>query len=149
MRIYIDMDGVLCDFMGAYRKYKDTHEFPQSKIGIFKDLDPLPGAIESFKLLFYLYDVWILTRPSFRNLHCYTEKAEWVKNHLGQEALEKMIISGDKSLLKGDILIDDTNNANQDKFEGLWIRFGDNGSKDWPSVIRFVHDYYEFVHAKV
>jgi 5'(3')-deoxyribonucleotidase len=67
---------------------------------------------------------------------------------LGEEALKKLIISCDKSLLKGDILIDDTNNANQDKFDGIWIHFGNKGHEDWSSVLRFVHDYYEFVHVK-
>lgn len=36
----------------------------------------MPGAIESFKKLQEKYDVWILTRLSFRNVNCYTEKAQ-------------------------------------------------------------------------
>jgi len=137
------MDGVLCDFMGGFRKYASEYEFPQSKVGMFRELDPLPGAIEAFKELYSKYDVWILTRPSFKNLHCYTEKAEWVKNHLGEDVLEKTIIAGDKSLVIGDILIDDQINAGQCDFIGLFIRFGHGEFKDWTAVLSSVHEYYQ------
>jgi 5'(3')-deoxyribonucleotidase len=58
------------------------------------------------------YDVWILTRPSYKNIN-YSEKAQWVLNHLGYDVQEKTIMCGDKSLLKGDYLIDDEGNADK------------------------------------
>jgi 5'(3')-deoxyribonucleotidase len=50
------------------------------------------------------YDVWILTRPSYKNINSYSEKAQWVLNHLGYDVQEKTIMCGDKSLLKEIIL---------------------------------------------
>jgi 5'(3')-deoxyribonucleotidase len=140
-RVYIDMDGVLCNFFGAFIEIRDgepTRKFPQSKIGFFKNLEPMPGAIESFKKLQEQYDVWILTRPSFKNINCFTEKAEWVLEHLGFEVLEKTIMCGDKSLLKGDYLIDDNGDNGQPEFEGEWIEFGSEEFPDWSAVIDYL-----------
>ena len=53
-RLYVDMDGVLCNFRGAfdnYRKETPEQKYPQSKWGFFLKLEPIPGAIESFNLL--------------------------------------------------------------------------------------------------
>src|ERR1035437_10007771 len=119
-RIYIDMDGVLCRFYEAARKAlqeNPNQPYPQSQWGFFLKLNPVVDAIESFKYLSKHYDVWILTRPSTRNVNCYTEKAQWVWDHLGYHAVEKLIFSCDKNLLKGDYLIDD----NIWEFEGEHI----------------------------
>lgn len=140
-RVYVDLDGVLCDFYGAAKKAlleNPTQKYPQSQWGFFLKLKEIPDAIDSVKKLSINYDVWILTRPSFRNVNCYTEKAQWIWDHLGYEFLEKTIFSGDKSLLKGDYLIDDQNNANQDKFSGEWIHFGSEKFPDWNSVKKYL-----------
>lgn len=75
--MYIDMDGVLCDFYNAARKHiseNPDQKFPQSKLGFFLNLKPMEGAIDAFKKLSEKYDVWILTRPSSRNVNCYSER---------------------------------------------------------------------------
>jgi 5'(3')-deoxyribonucleotidase len=50
-------------------------------------------------------------------------------------------LCGDKSLLKGDYLIDDEGNAGQDRFEGEWLHFG-KGNKypDWKSIMKYLND---------
>lgn len=139
--VYVDMDGVLCDFYGAVKKaliQNPKQKYPQSKWGFFLKLEEIEGAIDGFKKLQEKYDVWILTRPSFMNVNCYTEKAQWVWDHLGYDVLEKTIIAGDKSLLIGDYLIDDQNNANQDKFKGEWIHFNSDKFKNWNDVIQYL-----------
>lgn len=141
-RIFCDMDNVLCDFKKAvtnnFRPATPTEEkYPQSKPGFFILMEPLPNAIESMTKLQENHDVWILTRPSFFNLHCYTEKAIWVRNHLGYEMQKKLILCGDKSLLKGDFLIDDDIGAGQEDFEGQLIRFGKYPYSDWLSVMGY------------
>lgn len=140
-QIYIDMDGTLCDFFGPFLKSRQENpslEFPHSKIGYFKELLPLPGAIDAFNELKKYYDVWILTRPSFKNIHCFTEKAEWVLEYLGYDSLEKLVICGDKSLLKGDYLIDDNGQNGQGEFEGEWIHFDTDKYPDWDSVLKYL-----------
>lgn len=140
------MDGVLCDFYGGARKEMEDNpvqKFPQSKWGFFLGLKEIPNAINSINLLKEKYDVWILTRPSFQNLNCYTEKAKWVLDHLGEDMLKKMIISEDKSLVKGDYLIDDQNNANQSKFEGEWLEFGSDKFPNWKSITDYLLGYFD------
>lgn len=140
-RIYIDMDGVLCNFRKAHQEAllkNPLQPFPQSQWGFFLYLEEIPGAIEAFKKLQGKYDVWILTKPSFYNVNCFTEKAQWVLDHLGFDVLEKTIMSGDKSLLKGDYLIDDMNTDKQSEFEGEWIEFGSFKFPDWTSVINYL-----------
>lgn len=146
--IYVDMDNVLCDFNNALlsrflenRQLKELsieQQYPQSKVGFFLNLEEMPDAIESFKKLQEKYDVWILTRPSFMNVLCYTEKAQWVLNHLGFDVLKQTIMAGNKSLLKGDYLIDDMNTDHQSEFEGQWIEFGSERFPNWKSVIEYL-----------
>ena len=140
-RVYIDMDGVLCNFYKATKKAlseNPNQKYPQSQWGFFLRLEEIPGAIDAFNELKKSYDVWILTRPSFKNVNCYTEKAQWVCDHLGYDALEKTIMSGDKSLLKGDYLIDDDLNANQERFEGELIKFSSDRFKNWSDVLEYL-----------
>ena len=49
--------------------------------------------------------------------------------------VERLVISPDKSLLKGDYLIDDIlHGKGQDSFEGKLIHFGSNEYPDWSAV---------------
>lgn len=134
-RIYIDMDRTLVDYDKGFAARRAIQEFPQSKEGFWYNLEPMPGAIESFNYLFNKYDVWILTRPSFHNLNCYSEKAKWVRDNLGFEAQKKTILCGDKSLVKGHFLIDDHHKDGQTEFEGKWIQIGNEKYPDWNTVV--------------
>lgn len=143
--IHIDMDRTLVDYDKGFNYWASEYEFPQSRIGFWRDLEPLPGAIDSYIELTRKHDVWILTRPSFNNLNCYNEKAEWVRNHLGFEAQRKTIFCGDKSLLKGDILIDDFNGHGQEEFEGLWIQIGNKKHPTWNEVMKTISEYESII----
>jgi 5'(3')-deoxyribonucleotidase len=101
-------------------------------------LEEIPGAIEGFRKLEEKYDLWILTRPSFRNVNCYTEKAQWIWDHLGFDIVEKTIMAPNKSFLKGDYLIDDMGNAGQEEFEGEWIHFKTEKFPDWETVTEYL-----------
>jgi 5'(3')-deoxyribonucleotidase len=137
--VYVDMDDTLCDFMGPFKSGEYKLKFPQSKVGFFLSLEPLEFAIEGVKILQTKYDVWILTRPSIKNTHCYTEKAEWIKKYFGEDMLNKMILCPDKSLVKGDFLIDDDIKHGQTDFEGEHIHFmTDEKFTNWKSVVEYL-----------
>ena len=112
-KIFVDMDDTLCDFSGAHKAATDKEpgiKWPQCQYDFFRTLKPLPGAVDTFKKLERYYDMYILTRPSVDNPMCFTEKAVWVRDNLGQEYMRKLIICSEKGLLgeKGnDILIDE------------------------------------------
>lgn len=127
------MDDTLCNFTGASESAKrkfPAQQFPQAQMDFFRKLDPIDDAIPSIQLLGEYYDVWILSRPSYMNPLCYTEKRLWVEDHLGLEWCKKLILCPDKSLLKGEWLIDD---VAWPEFEGTQILFG--GEKNWAFVL--------------
>jgi len=135
------MDGVLCDYVGAHNKATTlcpSIKYPQSQYGFFRNLKPLPNAIEAFSVLFMHADVYILTAPSVKNPLSYSEKREWVETHLGVEVTEKLIMSPNKGLSKGDYLIDDMiSGKGQDKFEGKLIHFGSDEFPNWNKVLEY------------
>jgi 5'-nucleotidase len=139
--IYVDMDGVLADFIKDFDKQRAENPeqlYPQSQYGFFMNLEPIKDSIESFKELEKFFDMWILTRPSVQNPLCYTEKAIWIKEKLGFDIQRKTIMCCDKSLLKGDFLIDDALEHGQSEFEGELIHFGSPKFPDWKSVVDYL-----------
>jgi len=139
--IYIDMDGVLCDFDGAMTRDKETYPdavYPQSREGFYRGLRPIEGAIAAMDTLLKSANVkpYILTSPSIYNPLSYTEKRLWVEDHLGFEWVKRLIISPDKSLLIGDVLIDDhIEGRGQENFNGRLIHFGSPRFQNWANVI--------------
>ncbi len=134
-RVYVDMDGVLCNFAKSYMNKinkNPKNQYPHAECDFFRKLEPIQDAIESIKDMNLKYDVWILTRPSIKNPLCYTEKRLWVEDHLGFGWCKKLILCLDKSLMKGDYLIDD--NPWPD-FEGKVILFGSEKYPSWKEVL--------------
>lgn len=132
------MDDTLCHFERAFHKavaLNPKQPYPQSQWGFFLGLEPYEGAIEGFRKLEEKYDVWILTKPSTKNLNCYTEKAKWIYDHFGQDIVDKLIICPDKALLKGDYLIDDKIWSD---FEGEQIHFLSDEYPNWEAVVNYL-----------
>ncbi|MBA6253130.1 MULTISPECIES: 5' nucleotidase, NT5C type [unclassified Colwellia] len=147
MIVYIDMDDVLCDYTTAFNNaIEETPNiaFPQSQYGFYANLAPIIGAIESVQKLINLekFDPYILTAPSTRNPFSYTEKRVWIEKYFGIEFTEKLIISPNKGLLKGDILIDDLiSGRGQENFEGKIMQFGSVNYLDWKTVMVQLESY--------
>lgn len=140
--VYVDMDDVLCDFSKAHAASLATNPgiaFPQSQYGFFAALEPIDDAIESVQQLIAdpRFEIYILTAPSYMNPMCYTEKRVWIEEYFGIEFTKNLIISYNKALLKGDILIDDRSSGNgQDKFDGELIQFGTSVYANWKVVMQ-------------
>ena len=80
----------------------------------------------------------MLTAPSKLQPHCYTEKRLWIEKHFDYEFTERLIISSNKSLLKGDYLIDDyAEGKGQENFQGKLIQFATENCPNWQSVMEY------------
>lgn len=140
------MDDVLCDYSSAFKEavFKTPSiAFPQSQYGFYANLLPIKDAIESVKRLIESskFDPYILTAPSTLNPLSYTEKRVWIEKYFSIEFTEKLIISPNKGLLKGDILIDDrTCGRGQENFEGKLIQFGSADFANWQSVMHYLNN---------
>ncbi len=137
MIILVDMDDVLADFDGEfYKRWREIHpekfhipldrrknfyikeEYPEDLIplvteiyyseGFIKSLPEIPGGIQAVKKLKEKgHEIFICTSPLMQYKNCVREKYEWIEEHLGYDWTLKLILTRDKTLVKGDILIDD------------------------------------------
>ena len=137
--IYVDMDDVLCKFSEALEKQRtEKQKFPHHGAGFYGKVEPIHNAITAFKYLeMQGHTVRIATAPSTQNPETYTGKVYWVRRHMGQEWVPKMIIIDEKDRLIGDYLIDDrTEKHGQDRFKGELIHMPLD--RDWNSVIELI-----------
>eukprot|EP00929_Paragymnodinium_shiwhaense_P062745 TRINITY_DN31330_c0_g1_i1.p2 TRINITY_DN31330_c0_g1~~TRINITY_DN31330_c0_g1_i1.p2 ORF type:complete len:114 (-),score=22.53 TRINITY_DN31330_c0_g1_i1:49-390(-) len=70
-----------------------------------------------------LLEVFICTAPIVRSRYCHQEKVEWVRFHFGAEGdqwVQRIIITSDKSMVNGDILIDDAPKAKASVLRPSW-----------------------------
>ncbi len=138
--LIVDMDNTLCDYKKGFRHHSNQYpslKFPQSQPGLYISLEPFSGALETYRWLHNhpCAEVFILTAPSIKNPHSYSEKRLWVENHLGMEVVERLIISPHKGLNRGDYLIDDCDSGKgQERFEGALIQFGSSEYPNWQAV---------------
>lgn len=140
--LHVDMDNVLCAYGEAFTAAKVANpdvRFPQGKIGFFRNLPPIDGAIEAVNRLRERFQVYVLTAPSVRNPHSYSEKRLWIEDHFDYQMAERLIISPDKGLVHGDFLIDDmAKGRGQDRFQGELIQFGTHAFRDWKLVLDYL-----------
>ncbi len=134
--ILVDQDNVIADQFGLfharlkeqrpdiYATYRGSdHEFQFEKNfdtphteeiwnirrekGFFRALTPIPGAIQALNHLESVgCEVFIVTAP-IRTPHSASEKLEWIASHLGDAWVHRTILTRDKTLVQGDVLIDD------------------------------------------
>jgi len=133
MRILLDMDGVVADFMGPWLKQynyltgekvtlNDIHGLNTKKyvgdpftlnkikdsVGFIRNLPPLPGAIDGVETLHRLgHDVVFVSNGT----NCPTsghEKRDWLKFYFSKLwQFPKLVLTYHKYLVKGDCLVDD------------------------------------------
>ena len=139
--VYIDMDGVLCDYGAFLEKMtsKGMNKFQVFKmLGVFEDLNPIQGAVNAFHLLDQYFDVYILSTPLWSNPDSWKGKRIWVEKYLGKAAKKKLILSHNKGLMKGKYLIDDREANGVLDFEGEHIKFGEEEFSNWQDVLNYL-----------
>ncbi len=80
-----------------------------SQPGFFIAFQPVEGAIQAVReMLADGLSVFFCTAPlPLQYETCVAEKYAWVRKHLGEEFLSKIIVTRDKTVIKGAVLIDD------------------------------------------
>ena len=135
--ILVDQDGVLADHNGyflhilkhrrpdifsSYRGATIAYEIEQNfapeyaddikalrlEKGFFANLPAIPGGKDALlDIINAGFAVRICTAPTWEHVYCVPEKLAWLDTHFGREFASRAIITRDKTLVIGDILIDD------------------------------------------
>ena len=139
--LLLDMDGPLADFdqrfwelcqqndwpldidslddPGRHRFMTDNLTFPQHRRAArnvindtnwFAYLPVTEGATEGVPELMEHFDVWVCTKPLEANRWCRDDKAMWIARHF-PGLLDRLIITPNKGLVHGDVLLDDAPKA--------------------------------------
>lgn len=142
-RLIVDIDGVLADIYGQFRKFELEdfgHNQDLSKItgkleeeafvngeiymatqGFFRHVAVIKGSVEAIEKLNQTHDLFIVSAATkFPN--SMAEKQEWLLEHFPFITWEQIVFCGTKEIIKGDIMIDD-HFKNLDKFYGQTILF--------------------------
>ena len=139
------MDNVLVDFQSGISKLsKEVINEYDSNLdevpNIFSLMEPLEGAIDSFKILSQKFDTYILSTAPWKNSSAWTDKVKWVQKYLGESAYKRLILTHHKNLNHGDYLIDDRTKNGAGEFKGELIQFGTDKFPDWKSVCSYLLD---------
>lgn len=145
--LYIDMDGVIADFIGEMAiiaPYLDLGEGPDYEERgrqlrlvcadhptIFHDLKPIDGAIEAVKDLYKHFDIYFLSTPMWSLPESYSGKRIWLEKHFGHDAFNRLILTCRKDLNIGDFLVDDSTRNGAGQFKGEHIHFGSGFFPTW------------------
>ena len=78
--------------------------------GFFRNLPVIAGSVEALRLLSERYNVFICTSPLWRYENCVLEKFQWLEQHFGFILTTKVVLTRDKTMVRGDVLVDDKPN---------------------------------------
>lgn len=139
--LLIDLDGVLCNFDKRVDELK-AKGITMNKLwahpDAYKDLEPITGAVEAWKMLQEKYDTYILSTPPWSAPNAWAEKRIWVEKFLGPTAKKKLILCHNKGIVKGKYLIDDRVANGVEDFEGEHIHFGTEKFIDWAAILVYL-----------
>lgn len=119
----VDMDGTLCDYHNALKKgiadvFGDKAEkietsirekvetLVKSQAGWYRNLKPLPLGLAIYRMLREIgFQIVICSKGSKWSKNSWTEKTEWVAEHLDEDVL--MNLTQVKQLVYGRVFVDD------------------------------------------
>lgn len=149
------MDNTIADFEGSVRTecerrgcafptVRDTFEMTgepdavfrdiATKPGFFENLVPISGALDALQEMKAAgIDVWLCTSPMRSSNYCVLEKYAWVIKHLGMSWTGHIILTKDKTLISGDVLIDDKIQRGCEQRPG-WVQicFAQSYNREYP-----------------
>lgn len=172
LRIIIDMDDVLADankkilenfnlingtdlksdFFNDISYYDYVHQYNYAPVrqklfepGFFVNLDVIEDAVEVVRELHGKHEVFIVSAAmEFPN--SLIEKYIWLGQHFPFISWQNIVLCGDKSIVKGDVMIDD-HEKNLVNFEGKALLFDAMHNKTLKGYHRLmnwkeVHQYF-------
>ncbi|SCC05272.1 5' nucleotidase, NT5C type [Weissella bombi] len=108
---------------------------PDQIPGIFRDLKPLPGAVDGiFKLANY-YDLYILSTAPWENPSSWQDKINWLTEYFGNDEnspfYKKVVLTHKKNLVKmpSSMLLDDrpyhgASDWDDKEIDSFWLQYG-------------------------
>lgn len=89
--------------------------------GFFAGLPPMEGGLRALNEMRDAgLNVLLCTAPVLTSRYCAAEKFGWVENHLGPDWLARIVLTTDKTVVKGDVLIDDKPRISGSQTEPEW-----------------------------
>ena len=95
--LYIDLDGVVADFVSAMnahplRHTPPYHEDPDTIPGLFRNLEPLKDAVDSVNKLLdsKKYEVYFLSTAPCGNTSAWSDKRIWLEEQFGDKINRKL-----------------------------------------------------------
>jgi 5'-nucleotidase len=127
-----EIDGVhqqtkryLVDHLSPRRAQRGRARWFLEQEGWFRNLPVMPGAVDGIAEMEDAgWDVWVCTKPLEDNPWCASEKFQWLCEYF-PSLKKKLIIAPDKSLIKGDFLLDDAHK----------VRWLESGRAEWEPVM--------------
>lgn len=152
--VYVDLDGVLAEFpeslsdvdpsiADSCRQWcEETGEHHSDFEGLFATLTAKEGADDAIYRLSRKFKVYILSTAPWKNVSSFTDKRIWVEKNLPSLPKKRLLLSYNKSLMRGKYLIDDRpkNGALEfGEYNGQeWIHFGSERFPNWKEILDYL-----------
>ena len=144
-KLFLDMDNVLVDtllILNAIDMGGETVAKPDQIPGIFRDLPPVPGAIDAVNKLRDYYELYILSTAPWQNASAWQDKLIWLQHHFGDDEkspfYKRVILAHDKSLSRTPeaILVDDrpyhgASGWDDATMDSQWVQYGYEPKMTW------------------
>lgn len=166
IRLLIDMDEVICDFLGElcrrYNQLKGTELHPSQlkqydltsfigeegkKLflcsGFFSELKAFPHAIETMKKFYDEGHHITIATDAKGNSVVANDKKNWVKRNISFLPQQNFVISSEKYLLDADLLFDDSPDV-LNRFKGIKVIMDRPYNKQVKGYRIFNNDWLQF-----